>query len=239
MAIASHELKTPLTSLKLSLQMYERSISRQEPRAFTPEKMQSYLEKNSQSIDRLSRLVDDMLDISRIRTGKLTIKKEQCELSGIMQHVLARYRDQFDESGSGQPVIEKLETSVGEWDPLRIEQVMTNIITNALRYGRGKPIRISIINNENSFLITVKDNGLGIPKSDRDKIFERYERGLLAREVSGLGLGLYISKQIVEAHSGRIWVESEVGKGSSFFVELPAVAVSHRVSSEAEELIPV
>lgn len=239
MAIASHELKTPLTSLKLSLQMYERSIYRKEPRAFAPEKMQSYLEKNSQSIDRLSRLVDDMLDISRIRTGKLTIKKEKCELSGIMLHVLARYRDQFDESGSGQPMIDTFETSIGEWDPLRIEQVMTNIITNALRYGRGKPITISITNKEKSFLIAVKDNGLGIPKSDQDKIFQRYERGLLAREVSGLGLGLYISQQIVEAHSGRIWVESEVGKGSTFFVELPAVTVSQNVGPEAEQLIPV
>ncbi len=239
MAIASHELKTPLTSLKLSIQMYERNILRRDPLAYTPEKIQNFLEKNSKQLDRLTRLVDDMLDISRIRTGKLSLKKEPCELSGMLRDILGRTREQFEACGSGQPTIEHIENALGEWDPLRIEQVMTNIITNAIRYGQGKPITISIRNYQESVRIAVKDEGLGIPKSDQEKIFQRYERGLLAREVSGLGLGLFISQQIIAAHGGRIWVESEIGKGATFFVDLPRSCLPVIIQPSMENLIPV
>lgn len=220
-AIASHELKTPLTSLKLQLQMFQRGIERKDSLIFTPEKINNLLDKNSRQIDRLTRLVDDMLDISRIRTGKLSLKKEACDLSSILRDILGRTREQFEVSGSGQPFIERFDQATGEWDPLRIEQVLTNIITNAIRYGQGKPISISVKNYQESVRITVSDQGLGIPKSDQKKIFERYERGLLRREVSGLGLGLFITHQIVEAHQGRIWVESELNQGATFFVDLP------------------
>lgn len=239
MAIASHELKTPLTSLKLSFQMYERNIIRRDPLAYSPEKIQNFLEKNSKQLDRLTRLVDDMLDISRIRTGKLTLKKEPCEISGMLRDILGRTREQFEACGSGQPTIEHIETAYGEWDPLRIEQVLTNIITNAIRYGQGKPIAISIMNQQESVRIAVKDQGLGIPKSDQEKIFQRYERGLLAREVSGLGLGLFISEQIVAAHGGKIWVESELGKGAIFFVDLPRTALPILIKPSIDNLIPV
>jgi signal transduction histidine kinase len=165
--------------------------------------------------------VDDMLDISRIRTGKLSLKKEPCELSQILNDILTRTKDQFEASGSGHAVIENMEKANGEWDPLRIDQVFTNIITNSIRYGQGKSIHISLKNHQEFVRVIVKDHGLGIPKSDQDKIFKRYERGLLAREVSGLGLGLFITKQIVDAHGGKIWVESELNEGSTFYVDLP------------------
>lgn len=221
MAIASHELKTPLTSLKLQHQIFQRSLHRSFDTSFTPEKLLDLLDKNTRHIERLTRLVDDMLDISRLRTGKLTLKKEPCELQSILLDIVGRNREQFELSGSGQPVIEQLEKAQGEWDPLRIEQVLTNIITNAIRYGQGKPIIISVKNYQDSVRISVRDQGLGIPKSDQKKIFDRYERGMLSREVSGLGIGLFITKEIVEAHSGKIWVESEVGTGSVFHVDLP------------------
>lgn len=221
MAIASHELKTPLQSLKLQSQLYQRGIIRNDPAVYTQEKITNMLDRNSKQIDRLTRLVDDMLDISRIRTGKLSLRKEPCDLSSMLMDVIGRTREQFEISGSGQPKIEHIEKAIGEWDPLRIDQVMINIINNAIRYGQGKPITISIKNYQECVRISVTDQGLGIAKSDIEKIFERYERGLLSREVSGLGLGLFITKQIVNAHGGKIWVESEVGKGSTFFVELP------------------
>lgn len=221
MAIASHELKTPLQSLKLQIQLYQRGIIRNDPEVYTQGKISHLLERNSRQIDRLTRLVDDMLDISRIRTGKLSLRKEPCDLGAMLMDVLGRTREQFEASGSGQPKIDHIEKAIGEWDPLRIDQVMLNIITNAIRYGQGKAISISIKNYQETVRITVKDEGLGIAKSDQEKIFDRYERGLLAREVSGLGLGLFITKQIVNAHGGKIWVESEIGIGSTFFVDLP------------------
>jgi PAS domain S-box-containing protein len=238
-AIASHELKTPLTSLKLQGQMYQRGILRNDPLIYTPEKIQSLLEKNSRELDRLTRLVDDMLDISRIRTGKLSIRKEHCELSSMLRDILGRTREQFENSGSGQPGILQLDEAFGEWDPLRIEQVMTNIITNAIRYGQGRPIKISIKNYQESVRFSVTDEGLGIPKSDQAKIFQRYERGLIAREVSGLGLGLFITQQIVDAHGGKIWVESEINKGSTFFVDLPRTTLPLILSPQSMNITQV
>lgn len=226
MAIASHELKTPLTSLKLQIELYQRGVKKNDPLIYSPEKINLLLERNSRQIDRLTRLVDDMLDISRIRTGKLTLKKEDCDLSEILKEILNRTKEQFLASGSGEPIFIHANEAKGEWDPLRIDQVMTNIITNAIRYGQGKPVTIEIKNFQESIRISVKDQGIGIAKSDQEKIFQRYERGLIAREVSGLGLGLFICQQIVEAHGGSIWVESEINQGSTFFVDLPRVSSS-------------
>lgn len=234
MAIASHELKTPLTSLKLANQFFQRGLTRDDGHNC---KILTFIERNCVQIDRLTRLVDDMLDISRIRTGKLSLKKESCELSQMLNDIINRCKDQFETSGSGFPIIENMETAKGEWDPLRIDQVLTNIITNAIRYGQGKPIRISLKNHQESVRVIVKDQGLGIPKSDQDKIFKRYERGLLAREVSGLGLGLFISKQIIDAHGGSIWVESEVNQGATFIVDLPRTCVPIILKPEINDII--
>lgn len=226
MAIASHELKTPLTSLKLQIELYQRGVLKQDSSLYTPEKINVLLDRNSRQIDRLTRLVDDMLDISRIRTGKLTLKKESCDISELLKEILNRTKEQFRASGSGEPVVENFVEAYGDWDPLRIDQVLTNIITNAIRYGQGKPVSIKIKNFQESVRISIKDQGLGIAKSDQEKIFQRYERGLLAREVSGLGLGLFICQQIVEAHGGSIWVESEINQGATFFVDLPRSSVA-------------
>jgi PAS domain S-box-containing protein len=236
MATASHELKTPLTSLKLQIQLFQRGVQKNDLHVYTPQKVQQLLEKNSGQIDRLTRLVDDMLDISRMRTGKLTLKKEPCEIGSVLKDILARTRDQFLASGSGLPLVTQTDRALGEWDPLRIEQVMTNIITNAIRYGKGKPISIDIKNYQDSVRISVKDQGLGIARSDLVKIFNRYERGLLSREVSGLGLGLFITQQIVEAHGGKIWVESEINQGATFFVDLPRITAPIHLGIEENEI---
>lgn len=236
LAIASHELKTPLTSLKLQIQLFQRGIAKKDPGIFTPDKIVSFIDKNSVQIDKLTRLVDDMLDIARIRTGKFSLRKEPCELSSMLNEILARTKEQFEASGSGQPVIEHIERAFGEWDPLRIEQVLLNIITNAIRYGQGKPIFISIKNYQESVRVTVRDQGLGITPSDQEKIFKRYERGLLGREVSGLGLGLFITRQIIEGHGGKIWLESEINQGSTFFVDLPRTSLPVILTEENSSL---
>ncbi len=223
LAIASHELKTPLTSLKLQIQMFQRTMLREGHDERGDDKIRAFVERGGRQVDRLTRLVDDMLDISRIRTGKLTLKKELCDLSPMLKEIIARNREQFILSGSGEPLLQEFATVQGLWDPLRIDQVLTNIISNGIRYGLGNPISIAIQRISENVRISVKDHGQGIQAADQRKIFERYERGILSREASGLGLGLFITKQIVEAHGGRIWVESEFQMGSTFFVDLPAL----------------
>ena len=238
MAIASHELKTPLTSLKLQNQLYQRAFIKDGPENFPIKKFESLLDKNSRQIDRLTRLVDDMMDISRIRTGKLALKKETFELSSLIKEIIARTKEQFMASGSGEPIIVSMENVTGVWDLLRMEQVITNIIMNAIRYGQGRPITLSLTGQGDQVEFKVTDQGLGIPKSDHLKIFQRYERGLLSREVSGLGLGLFISQQIVAAHGGRIWVESEVNHGSTFYVTIPRSTLPVILPNPYLELIP-
>ena len=126
------------------------------------------------------------------------------------------------QSSTGTPLkITRLDEATVTWDRLRIEQVITNFITNAIRYGRGSTIELSVEDKRDEVLISVKDYGAGIPKIDQDRIFNLFERGTGSGEVSGLGLGLFISKQIIEAHKGIVWVESEIGKGSTFFAKIP------------------
>ncbi len=167
-------------------------------------------------VSRLTRLVDDMLDISRIRTGRLSISTEKVEISNVVKEVVDRMRPHFTSLEIG-------DFQHGEvmCDRLRIEQVITNILSNALRYGKGRPVKVDLRENGGDVTISVTDNGMGIPDSFKDKIFSRFQRAVPASEVSGLGLGLYISKQIVEAHQGRISVDSELHKGSCFTVQIP------------------
>jgi PAS domain S-box-containing protein len=216
LSIASHELKTPLTSLKLQSQMFKRHMVRNEKEAFSPERIQRFMSEADVQVSRLTRLVDDMLDISRIRTGRLSISPEKVEISVVVQDVVDRMRPHFSSLEIGE-----LENGEVHCDRLRIEQVITNILNNALRYGKGLPVKVDLRSHGDFMTISVTDQGIGIPESFKDKIFSRFQRAVPASEVSGLGLGLYISKQIVEAHQGKISVDSELDKGSCFTVQIP------------------
>lgn len=221
LSIASHELKTPLTTLKLQSQIFRRKSLKNDPKIYQREQVDAMAEQTDKQVNRLNRLVDDMLDIARIRSGKLTIEPEKFDLCELMTEITMRMKGQFIANTSQVPALDLPESAVGCWDRLRIEQVITNLFTNAIRYGAGKPVKVRVLDHENSVMFTVEDQGIGIAMEDKDKIFERFERAISASEVSGLGLGLYISKQIVEAHGGTIRVESQLGKGSTFMVELP------------------
>jgi len=212
LTIAGHELKTPLTSLQLLIQLKQRDLKRSYPEAFTAEKISEMLEKQLEHIQRLTRLVDGLLDVSQITEGRLQLSYSQFDICKLVADVAARFPG----------VLYADCTSIlGEWDAFRLEQVLVNLLTNAVKYGNGKPINISVSQSAEEVQIAVRDRGLGIAQEDQDRIFHRFERAISENEVSGLGLGLYIADTIVQLHGGKIILKSEVGQGSEFTVILP------------------
>ena len=221
LSIASHELKTPLTSLKLQSQMVLRALKNKDSKILDVGRIENQAKQTDALVSRLSHLIDDMLDVSRIKNGKLRLNKSSEDMVEIIQDILSRMENQFNE-GPGLPAIHAPDKLLGFWDRFRLDQVFGNLLTNALKYGLGKAISIEIKETSHGkALIGIKDQGLGISKLDQERIFGRFERAVSSSEVSGLGLGLFITKEIVESHGGIIWVESEIHTGSTFWVELP------------------
>lgn len=221
LSIASHELNTPLTSLRLQAQLHKRLMAKNDPRAFSPERIKETIEQTEKQVMRIGRLIDDMLDVSKIRSGKLAVERERFDLCELVHEVIERLKNQFISAGYALPEFTPCKDAVGNWDRLRIEQVLINILTNAIRYGSKNKIVVSVESLGDSVQLSVEDKGVGIHKDAQKKIFDRFERAISANDVSGLGLGLFIAKKIVDSHGGRIWVESEEKIGSKFFVELP------------------
>ncbi|MDB4946888.1 MAG: pleC1 [Labilithrix sp.] len=222
LSAASHELKTPLTSLQLHTQLLRRGIEKGDSATYSPAKVERLVEVAERQIARLTHLVDDMLDVSRIETGKLDLNLEELDLSQVVKEVVERLAPDLSRSGSAVTAA-PLERAVGRWDRLRIERVLTNLLTNASRYGAGKPIGVAVrlAPGGHRAEISVTDHGMGIAPADQGRIFSRFERAISSSEVAGLGLGLYITRRIAEAHGGSIAVESELGAGARFTVTLP------------------
>lgn len=220
LSIASHELKTPLTSLKFQAQMRKRNALRGKEADFSVEKTLQMAVSDEKQIDRITRLIDDMLDITRINAGKLSIVPERVNICDLVSEVVDRFSEQANLAGC-EIQISACKEIYGQFDRFRIEQVFTNLLTNALKYGAGTPVHISADNDNEFILLKVRDFGIGIADVDQSRVFGQFERAINANEISGLGLGLYIVREIVTAHKGMIWVESEVDKGSTFIVKLP------------------
>jgi PAS domain S-box-containing protein len=221
MSIASHELKTPITSLRMGLQILRKPDLKLEDTT-----ARSLIETCEQQARRLGVLVDELLDLTRIRSGKIGLKPCEADLVEIVKNVVKGFLTPETPTPE-MPHIEILgETSLrGQWDPTRISQIVTNLVSNAIKYGAGKPVEIKIeyLKSHDIARLSVCDHGIGIPHEKQKQIFDRFERLELSRPIGGLGLGLYISRQLTEAHGGKIQVESEPGKGSVFSVELPLV----------------
>jgi PAS domain S-box-containing protein len=221
LSIASHELKTPLTALKLYIQTLGLLRKKGAPTHVLAERMDQGVGVAGRQVERLCRLINELLDVSRIENGKFQLAKAEVKLSDLIQEVIAH----FSSEAPAQKISVQLDSEknlVGWWDPLRIEQIMNNLLGNALKYGRGNPILVRTEYSEGMAKISVIDQGDGIAPEDQSRIFQRFERAASDRNFGGLGLGLYIAKNIVTAHGGSIEVASQLGKGSTFTVSLPA-----------------
>lgn len=220
LSLASHELKTPLTTLKLQIQMRKRNMEKGDFTVFEPEKMKRHLDNEDAQLNRLVRLVEDMLDISRIRVGKFSLRIEDVDMVQLVKDAIQRLEMQIKESKC-EILLDAPETLSGQWDSYRLEQVFVNLLTNAMKYGRQGKIVFKVVSDNEHVEISVSDQGIGISEEDQERIFQQFERAVSSSEASGLGLGLYIVKQIITAHQGEIRVKSEPGKGSVFTVRLP------------------
>jgi PAS domain S-box-containing protein len=216
LAIAGHELKTPLAALLMHVQGLERAAQKDESASRWKER----LSKASAAGFRLEKLIDDMLDVTRITAGRLRLQPEPTDLDVLVREVVERFAEQAARTQS--PISLWAEARVsGLWDRLRLDQVITNLVSNALKYGKGKPVEIEVREEMGRALVRVRDHGIGIDPDQQRKIFQRFERVVAPREYGGFGLGLWISRQIVEASGGQIEVESTLGDGATFTLSLP------------------
>ncbi|HLT21810.1 MAG TPA: PAS domain-containing sensor histidine kinase [Bacteriovoracaceae bacterium] len=220
LSIASHELKTPLTPLKLQTQIVSKKIIDGTFQKLGKDKLLKIMNVLETSVDRLSSLVENLLDVSRISRDEIEIRKQKLNLKTVFEELFDRYRSTIELSKTGVTLEIPCDV-IGYFDLLRIEQVFLNLLTNALKYGEQRPVRVSLTLEDGKACLIFKDQGTGISEKHKEKIFERYEKIEDHRNVSGLGLGLYITKEIIVSHGGSITVESQLGKGSTFKVLLP------------------
>jgi signal transduction histidine kinase len=214
LSVAGHELRTPLTTLRLQVHALQGAV-----RAGTVS-LGERVTRLSHQVRRLSALIDDLLDVSRINAGRLTLELEPLELGGLVRDAVERVSEAVP--GSAQLIRVLAQEGVeGRWDGGRIEQVVVNLVVNALKYGPGKPVELTVTATAERARLTVRDYGIGIAPEAQARIFDRFERAVSSRHYGGLGLGLWISRQLVQAHRGGIRVESVPGEGATFIVELP------------------
>ncbi len=223
LSIASHELKTPLTSLSLQMQMTRQSIVPRENRMPTCEKLASVFDIMDKQMTRLTRLVEDLLDVARIRSGNLSFEFETINLTELVNEMMSRFSSQLIKVNCSLK-LDLQKDVIGVFDRGRIEQIVENLMGNAIKYAPGSEITVTVQSSNESIILAIQDSGPGIPLDRQKKIFDRFERANSSKAVNGLGLGLFIVKEVVKAHHGEVYLESEPGKGSKFIVELPAYA---------------
>jgi PAS domain S-box-containing protein len=222
LSIASHELKTPLTSLQLQIDSLERQLEVRPDEAVRTGRLASGARAVSEQADRLAKLIEVLLDVSRINAGRLTFECSDVDLVPLVRDTAERWRP--DAAQAGCELTVKVEDTskqlVVHWDRLRLEQVLSNLISNAIKYGQGKPIDVTVARRDGGARLQVSDRGMGVSPLDQMRIFERFERAAASRNYGGLGLGLWITKQLVEGLGGSISLDSAPEKGSTFTVEL-------------------
>lgn len=221
LSMISHELRNPLNSVYLQAQVRRKMLSGPTP----PDNaaMLRTVERDERQIRSMVRLLDDMLDVSRLRTGKLAIAPARFDLAESARAVVEVMQEQARQKGVAI-TLSAPESLPLEGDEFRIEQVINNLLTNALRYGQGKPVAVTVTAAGGQARVSVRDEGMGIAPEDQERIFDQFERTDGAAQVAGLGLGLYIARQIAQAHGGQLQVHSRAGEGAEFVLCLPLPA---------------
>jgi signal transduction histidine kinase len=220
LSVASHELRTPLTPLRMQFDMalfFSKTLPSELP---IRKDLLEVVEGAGKQMDRLLRLVDNLLDVSRITAGRLKLQFERCDLGALVSEVVRRFEPEMKKAACSVSCSLPREV-FGFCDASRIDQVISNLLSNAMKFGEGKPIEMTLEVNAGEAHLRVKDHGIGVLEEDRQRIFERFERAASSRSYRGLGLGLYISREIIDAHSGKISVEPSSGGGAIFLVRLP------------------
>lgn len=222
LSIASHELRTPLAALLLQARVLHQLLDtgRIPVPPGSREELQRRVRGAVKQVERLGGLVNSLFDLARIRTGRLALERAPCDVAEIARDVAARFEDVL--ALQGRPfTVEVPESAPGLWDRGRIDQVITNLLSNAVKHGASGPVAMRVARKGGAVEIAVRDAGRGISEADRARIFELFEQGERGAGTGGLGLGLYITRSIAEAHGGRVSVEAPQGGGSVFRLELP------------------
>jgi PAS domain S-box-containing protein len=220
LSVASHELRTPLSPIQLQVQLLLRHARQGSLERVGPERVVAMLESCDRQVKQLTRLINDLLDVSRISAGRLELHLQEVDLAAAVRAAVARFGPEAAQAGcplavhAGGPV-------VGRWDPARLDQVVGNLLSNALKYGAGKPVELAVTAAGGTARLTVRDQGVGIAPEHQARIFERFERVVAGHTHTGLGLGLFIVRRVLEALGGSVRVTSTPGAGATFTVELP------------------
>lgn len=223
MSMVAHELRTPLNTLLLESQLRKMQLDRGNTAVFDAAYLQKMVGRDQRQIKSMVRLIDDMLDVSRIRSNRLSIRPSDVDLGALAERVVSNLSNQAAAAGSSI-TLEAAQGITGVWDEFRIEQVVVNLLTNALRYGKGSPVKVTLEPVPEGVRIDVQDQGMGISEENQKRIFLQFERVVGNDGTGGLGLGLFITKQLVEAHGGHIGVKSRENEGTVFSVTLPLSA---------------
>jgi signal transduction histidine kinase len=232
-SMASHELRTPLTPLLLQIDTLLRRVEDIASGHTPREWIEQRLDRLAKQSRRLERLISQLLDLSRITAGRLRMDLEPVDLGAVVREAQQRLEETGELTRSGCTLTTNLADGVvGAWDRLRLEQVVENLLLNALKYGAGAPVAVSVACAGDSGVLVVQDQGIGISSADRERIFGRFERAVSSSHYGGLGVGLFIVRQVVEALQGTVVVESHLGEGAKFVVRLPTAGPCDYVSGE-------
>jgi PAS domain S-box-containing protein len=237
LSMASHDLRAPLTSLRLQLQAVRRDLRPGSDGTRSPEKLVTRVESMERQTERMLHMMDALLDITQMTAGRLELKRQKLDLVELVRGAVATLDEELRQSGV-QVRVHAEGPVEGRWDHLRLEQVVDNLLSNAVKYGKGRPVDMTVSTDGTTAKLVVRDQGVGVAPEDQERLFERFERVRLDQGVTGYGVGLWIVRRLVEAHGGSISIESRLDEGASFIVQLPLRGQTQGQSERGRETDP-